>query len=93
MASVHTFFSFSDGVMPELSLAQEVLCASVSGCFSTVLGHPLDCIKVHQQTTGLRPYRSVTNSACTHPIAPQHTSHSPILRIRFYLCISYPDSS
>ena len=46
--------------MPELSLAQEVLCASVSGCFSTVLGHPLDCIKVHQQTTGISAFTATS---------------------------------
>lgn len=32
----------------------EILAATGAGCASTVVGHPLDTVKVHMQTTGVR---------------------------------------
>ncbi len=35
-----------------MKISEEILCSAVAGCTSTVLGHPLDTVKVALQTAG-----------------------------------------
>lgn len=37
-----------------MPILHEVLPAAVAGCASTIVGHPLDCVKVHMQTAATR---------------------------------------
>lgn len=51
-----------DGVFAAHAV-EEIVCATCAGCVSTLLGHPLDTIKVHLQTNhGLRSTSSAARS-------------------------------